>query len=75
MTVIERLRDVIAKANTYNMEINEITVSASQYDSFEAEARMTTKFVDEKCGKSVLRFNNVTINKRKCDGCCIHNAI
>lgn len=69
--VNQRLREVIYMAKVNDMEINEITVSPSLYNELKAEAVYTCTYDTQ--GPNVLRFNNVTIKKRPCKGCCQHD--
>lgn len=64
------LRSVIDYARCHDIEINEITVSPTHYKRLEAEAAYMCSY-DIK-GPTVLRFNDVIINKRPCKGCCEH---
>lgn len=65
------LRNIVYLAKCNNIDINEITVSPTYYKLLEAEAVYTCHY-DTK-GPTVLRFNNITINKRPCKGCCTHD--
>lgn len=71
--MITKLRELIALARSYDIDINELTVNASQYDQLMHDAAVTCKFYDTHATEYALRIHNVVINKRACKGCCRHD--
>lgn len=68
-----KIRHLIDEARKYDIEINELTVSAARYDELMADAAVTLREYDVKLGECALRMLNVRINKRACKGCCRHD--
>lgn len=67
----QSIRSIIDYARCHDIEINEITVSPEQYKALEVEA-VSSRTYDTNLSETCLRFRDVTINKRKCKGCCEH---
>lgn len=64
------IRQLKTMAAMYNIDINEITVSPVMFDDLYREATLVT--YNPKTGPYELRYNNITIKRRKCDTCCQH---
>lgn len=70
---LSKIRKLIALAAENLIEINELTVSASQYEQLIHDAPVTCKYYDASCTEYALRIYNILIKKRACKGCCSHD--
>lgn len=70
---VTRIRSLIASAKNINIDIHEITVSPIQYDELMDIGMGGYVIFDHDPSQSRLIFHGVTINKRKCKGCCSHD--
>lgn len=65
-----QIREVIAFARQFDIDINKLTVSPSIYKILERGAALSPSHVG---GALELRYGKILIDKRPCTGCCQHD--
>lgn len=62
--------ELVKRSAVIGITVNEVTVSAFDYDALVERAEGASSFRLVRDG--ALRYNDVKINRRECKGCCIH---